>query len=53
MLNSIGGHMAHVRSLADVLRSGAWHNDGAPTARRFEGLPSGNAWPLGQPPLLG
>ncbi len=50
---ALGGHLAHVRSLADVLRSGAWHNDGAPTARRFEVLPSGNVWPLGQPPLLG
>jgi len=50
---ALGGHTAHVRSLADVLRSGAWHNDGAPTARRFEVLPTGNAWPLGQPPLLG
>jgi hypothetical protein len=50
---ALGGHTAHVRSLADVLRSGAWHNDGAPTTRRFEALPSGNAWPLGQPPLLG
>ena len=50
---ALGGHMAHVRSLADVLRSGAWHNDGAPTARRFEGLLPGNVWPLGQPPLLG
>ena len=50
---ALGGHMDHVRSLSDALARGAWHNDGAPTARRFEPLPSGNAWPLGQPPLLG
>ena len=50
---ALGGHMAHVRSLADALERGAWHNDGAPTARRFEALPGANPWPLGQPPLLG
>ena len=50
---ALGGHMAHLRSLADVLKSGAWHNDGAPTARRFEALAPVNTWPLGQPPLLG
>ncbi len=50
---ALGGHMDHVRSLDDVLARGAWHNDGAPTARRFEPLPAANPWPLGQPPLLG
>jgi len=50
---ALGGHMGHVKSLADVLERGAWHSDGAPTARRIEALQSGNAWPLGQPPLLG
>ena len=50
---ALGGHMEPVRTLADVLARGAWHSDGAPTARRFEGLPPGNPWPLGQPPLLG
>ena len=50
---ALGGHMAHVRSLADALARGAWHDDGAPTARRFEALPAANPWPLGQPPLLG
>ena len=50
---ALGGHMGHVKSLADVLARGAWHSDGAPTARRIEALPAGNAWPLGQPPLLG
>ncbi len=49
----LGGHMAHVRSLDDALARGAWHSDGAPTARRFEPLPAANPWPLGQPPLLG
>jgi 6-hydroxynicotinate reductase len=42
-----------VRSLADTLARGAWHSDGAPTARRFEALPATNPWPLGQPPQLG
>jgi len=50
---ALGGHMAHVRSLEDALARGAWHSDGAPTARRFEALPAANPWPLGQPPLLG
>ncbi|MEP7299455.1 MAG: 6-hydroxynicotinate reductase [Burkholderiales bacterium] len=50
---ALGGHMEHVRSLGDALARGAWHNDGAPTARRFEALPVANPWPLGQPPLLG
>jgi hypothetical protein len=50
---ALGGHMDHVRTLSDALTSGAWHNDGAPTARRFEAIPPQNIWPLGQPPLLG
>ena len=50
---NLGGHMAYVRSLDDALARGAWHYDGAPTARRFEPLPAANLWPLGQPPLLG
>jgi hypothetical protein len=50
---ALGGHMAHVRSLDDALARGAWHSDGAPTARRFEALAAANPWPLGQPPLLG
>ena len=49
----LGGHMEHVRSLADVLRRGGWHADGAPTARRLVAAPAANPWPLGQPPLLG
>jgi hypothetical protein len=50
---ALGGHMEHVRSLADVLRTGAWHDDGAPTGRRWSVPSSANPWPLGQPPLLG
>ncbi len=50
---TLGGHMEHVRSLDDVLRNGAWHNDGAPVARRWASHPSTNPWPIGQPPLLG
>lgn len=50
---AIGGHMGYVRPLADVLAHGAWHNDGAPTARRTEALPPANLWPLGEPPMLG
>ncbi|MBC7483544.1 MAG: 6-hydroxynicotinate reductase, partial [Rhizobacter sp.] len=50
---ALGGHMGHVRRIEDVLARGAWHSDGAPTARRFEAIAPANAWPLGQPPLLG
>ena len=50
---ALGGHMEHVQSLEQVLKSGAWHGDGAPTARRWTQHLSHNAWPLGQPPLLG
>lgn len=49
----LGGHMEQVRSLADTLRHGAWHNDGAPRARRMLPPAAGNGWPVGQPPLLG
>ncbi|MDH5538486.1 MAG: 6-hydroxynicotinate reductase [Rhizobacter sp.] len=49
----LGGHAEQVRSLEDVLRHGAWHNDGAPTARRWVLNAAANPWPLGQPPLLG
>ena len=49
----LGGHMAYVRPLAQVLQSGGWHADGAP--RAWQALPAlgGNAWPLGAAPLLG
>ena len=50
---ALGGHAAPVRSVAEVLAHGAWHADGAPTARRLQALPAGVPWPLGQPPLLG
>ena len=50
---ALGGHMEHVRSLDQVLAHGAWHNDGAPTARRWLAPSAANPWPLGQPPLLG
>jgi hypothetical protein len=49
----LGGHMEHVRSLEEALRSGAWHRDGAPRARRWVAPLAANPWPLGQPPLLG
>jgi len=50
---ALGGHMEHVRSLDDALARGAWHNDGAPTARRWVANASANPWPLGEPPMLG
>jgi hypothetical protein len=50
---ALGGHMEHVRSLQDVLKHGAWHNDGAPSSRRWNLQSSANPWPLGEPPMLG
>ncbi len=50
---ALGGHVDHVRSLEDVLQHGAWHNDGAPTARRWVVNTSANTWPLGRPPVIG
>ncbi len=50
---ALGGHMEHVRSLGDALARGAWHNDGAPTARRWLANAGTNPWPLGEPPMLG
>jgi hypothetical protein len=50
---ALGGHMDHVRSLDEVLKRGAWHNDGAPTARRWAVQAGSNPWPLGEPPMLG
>ncbi|WP_280154120.1 6-hydroxynicotinate reductase [Piscinibacter sp. XHJ-5] len=50
---ALGGHMEHVRPLAQVLAEGAWHHDGAPTARRWLPPSAANPWPLGQAPLLG
>lgn len=50
---ALGGHMDYVRSIDDVLRTGAWHDDGAPTGRRWSLQAASNPWPLGQPPQLG
>jgi hypothetical protein len=50
---ALGGHSENVRSLDQVLQAGAWHNDGAPVARRWVAVPSQNPWPLGQGPMLG
>ncbi len=50
---ALGGHADAVRPLAQVLRDGAWHNDGAPTARRWSQIAPQNPWPLGRPPLIG
>jgi len=50
---ALGGHTDHVRPLDEVLRRGAWHNDGAPSARLWIESTPGNPWPLGRPPLLG
>jgi hypothetical protein len=49
----LGGHMGYVRSLDQTLSNGAWHGDGAPTARRIADQPAANGWPLGAPPQLG
>jgi len=50
---ALGGHMDYVRPLAQVLATGAWHDDGAPPGRRWVHQPATNAWPLGHAPLLG
>ena len=50
---ALGGHTDAVRPLEQVLRTGAWHNDGAPTGRRWMQIASVNPWPLGRPPLIG
>jgi hypothetical protein len=50
---ALGGHMAYLRPLAQVLATGAWHGDGAPTARRYIEADPNNPWPLGRAPLLG
>ena len=49
----LGGHMDSVRSLEQVLKTGAWHSDGAPTVRVWTAAVDGNPWPLGQSPMLG
>ncbi|RJF96548.1 6-hydroxynicotinate reductase [Noviherbaspirillum cavernae] len=50
---ALGGHMDYVRSLSSVLGTGAWHNEGAPTRRRWLQQPSINAWPADVGPMLG
>ena len=42
-----------VRSLQDVLTTGAWHNDGAPTRRQWIQNEAVNPWPMGQKPQIG
>lgn len=44
---ALGGHMAHVRTLEQALKSGAWHSDGAPRALQFQPMQASNPWPLG------
>lgn len=44
---ALGGHMAHVRTLDEALRSGAWHNDGAPRTLQWQPIQASNPWPLG------
>ena len=50
---ALGGHMGYVRPLAEVLRSGGWHADGAPLAHQVIAPAAANPWPLGAAPLLG
>ena len=50
---ALGGHMAYVRPLTQVLATGGWHADGAPRARRTVAAATENPWPLGAAPLLG
>ena len=50
---ALGGHMDQVRTVEQVLKRGAWHNDGAPQARRFVATSGDNPWPLGRRPMLG
>ena len=48
-----GGHIAHVRTLEEVVSSGAGHNDGAPLKLQWQVAQAANVWPLGTPPMLG
>lgn len=50
---ALGGHVQEVRSLQEVLRTGAWHNEGAPTRRQWLLKDPANLWPMGQPPQIG
>src|SRR6218665_3854741 len=42
---ALGSHVAQIRDLREVLAQGAWHGDGAPRARQWQGLPAGNPLP--------
>ena len=44
---ALGGHLGYLRPLAQVLATGSWHADGAPTARQTRDQPAANGWPLG------
>ena len=50
---ALGGHTGHVFPLEQALQRGAWQDDGAPVARRWQAIDAANPWPLGQPPMLG
>lgn len=50
---ALGGHVDYVMPLEKALARGAWQDDGAPTARQWLRNPPENAWPLGEPPMLG
>lgn len=50
---ALGGHVEQVRSLEQALRTGAWHDEGAPTARRWQAADPTNPWPIGHAPMLG
>jgi hypothetical protein len=50
---ALGGHMEYVRSLSAALATGAWHDEGAPTRRKWLQQPSINAWPAAVGPMLG
>lgn len=43
---ALGGHMAQIRDLREVLEHGPWHGDGAPQARLWQAQPAGQPWPL-------
>ncbi|TXL66139.1 6-hydroxynicotinate reductase [Zeimonas arvi] len=51
--SALGGHVEQVRSLEQALRTGAWHDEGAPTARRWLAADASNPWPIGHAPMLG
>ena len=51
--SALGGHVEQVRSLEQALLTGAWHNEGAPTARRWLAADPSNPWPVGHAPMLG